>query len=125
VETFEEVIARSPDYDQALNYLGYMLADRGERLEYAHRLIERAVTISPDNAAYLDSYGWVLYRLGNYDQALVHLQKAVTLGDDSVIFDHLGDVYQAVGDAQQARTWWERALEMDPDNNQIKEKLSH
>jgi len=123
IATFEEIIARAPDHGQALNYLGYTLADRGERLEYAQKLIERAVTISPDNPAYLDSYGWVLYRLGSYDKALAPLKKAVALDKDPVIFDHLGDVYRAVGDLKQARNWWEKALEMDPDNRQIKEKL--
>ncbi len=123
VATFEELVAKDPDFDQALNYLGYMLADRGERLEYARKLIERAVSISPDNAAYLDSYGWVFYRLGDYTEALVHLKKAVTLDSDPIIFDHLGDVYQAVGDSENARAWWQKALEIDPDNEQIKEKL--
>jgi tetratricopeptide (TPR) repeat protein len=123
VTTFEEIIARDSDYAQALNYLGYMLADRGERLEYAHDLIEKAVTLAPDNAAYLDSYGWVFYRLGNYNQALVHLKKAVALDSDPVIFDHLGDVYRAVGDLKEARTWWQKALDMDPDNDQVREKL--
>lgn len=123
VATFEELVAKEPDFDQALNYLGYMLADRGERLEYARELIERAVSISPDNAAYLDSYGWVFYRLGDYKEALVHLKKAVTLDSDPVILDHLGDVYHAVGNTEQARTWWQKALEIDPDNEQIKEKL--
>jgi len=123
VSTFEEIVAKNPNYDQALNYLGYMLADRGERLEYAHELIERAVSISPKNAAYLDSYGWVFYRLGNYKEALVHLERAVTLDSDPVIFDHLGDVYQAAGNIEQARNWWQKALEMDPDNKHIKEKL--
>jgi tetratricopeptide (TPR) repeat protein len=123
VATFEEVIAANPDYDQALNYLGYMLADRGERLSYARDLLERAVALSPDNAAYLDSYGWVFYRLGDYEEALVYLKKAVNLDSDPVIFDHLGDVYKAVGNIDQARTWWQKALEMDPDNEEIKEKL--
>ncbi|MFQ6008273.1 MAG: tetratricopeptide repeat protein [Candidatus Zixiibacteriota bacterium] len=123
IATFEEIIARDSDYAQALNYLGYMLADRGIRLEYAHDLIVRAVALSPDNAAYLDSYGWVLYRLGKYDQALVHLKKAVTLDSDPVIFDHLGDVYRAIGDLKEARTWWQKALEMDPDNEQVRQKL--
>ena len=123
VATFEELVAKDPDFDQALNYLGYMLADLGERLEYARELIERAVSIAPDNAAYLDSYGWVFYRLGDYEEALVYLKKAVTLDSDPVIFDHLGDVYHAVGNTEQARTWWQKALEIDPDNEQIKEKL--
>ncbi|MEW5993630.1 MAG: tetratricopeptide repeat protein [Candidatus Zixiibacteriota bacterium] len=123
VTTFEEVIARDPDYHQALNYLGYMLADRGERLEYARDLIQRAIELSPGNAAYLDSYGWVSYRLGDYRQALKHLEKAVSLDSDPVIFDHLGDTYNALGKKQQARTWWEKALGLDPDNRQIKDKL--
>ena len=123
VAVFEVLIARAPDFDQALNYLGYMLADRGERLEYARELIEQAVSISPDNAAYLDSYGWVFYRLGNYQEALVNLKKAVKLDSDPVIFDHLGDVYQAMGDTEQAHSWWQKALDMEPDNEKIKEKL--
>ena len=123
VSTFEEIIARDSDYAQALNYLGYMLADRGLRLEYAHDLIERAVTLAPDNAAYLDSYGWVFYRLGKYNQALVHLKKAVALDSDPVIFDHLGDVYRAVGNLKEARAWWQKALEMDPDNDEVRQKL--
>lgn len=123
VATFEEIIAKSPDYAQALNYLGYMLADRGERLLYAKDLIERAVEISPDNVAYLDSYGWVLYRLGQFGKALIHLKRAVTLDSDPIIFDHLGDAFKAVGDLEKAAIWWQKALELAPDNEQIREKL--
>ncbi len=123
IATFEELVARYPDFDPALNYLGYMLADRGERLEYARQLLERAVSISPDNAAYLDSYGWVFYRLGKYKKALDYLKKAVTLDNDPVIFDHLGDVYQAVGNTEKARLWWRKALEIDPANDSLKAKL--
>ena len=125
VTTFEEIIARAPDNDRALNYLGYMLADRGERLEYAQELIEQAVALSPDNPAYLDSFGWVLYRLGDYETALEHLKRAVALDSDPIMFDHLGDVYQAVGELEQARNWWQKALEIEPDNKQIMEKLVH
>ena len=123
--TFEEIIARSPDFAPALNYLGYMLADRGERLDYAKQLIERAVKITPDNAAYLDSYGWVLYRLGDYRQALKQFQKAVSLDSDPTIFDHLGDTYKALGNLSDARAWWQKALDLSPDDTQIKEKLGN
>ncbi len=123
ITTLEEIIARSPDHDKALNYLGYMLADRGERLEYAQGLIERAVALSPDNAAYLDSYGWVFYRIGRFEEALAHLKQAVSLDSDPVIFDHLGDAFQATGDMESARLWWQKALEIDPDDEQIKQKL--
>ncbi|HKK21651.1 MAG TPA: tetratricopeptide repeat protein, partial [candidate division Zixibacteria bacterium] len=123
--TFEEIIARSPDYAPALNYLGYMLADRGERLDYARKLIEKAVEVKPDNPAYLDSYGWVLYRLGNFKDALKQLKKAVSLDSDPTIFDHLGDTYKALGNLSDARVWWQKALELSPDDPQLKEKLGN
>jgi tetratricopeptide (TPR) repeat protein len=122
--TFEELIAKSPDNATALNYLGYMLADKGQRLDYARDLIERAVKLSPDNAAYLDSFGWVYFRLGKYPDALIHLKKASGLTSDPVIFDHLGDVYSATGNKDEARRWWQKALELDPKNAGIQEKLA-
>ncbi|HWR82687.1 MAG TPA: tetratricopeptide repeat protein [Candidatus Deferrimicrobium sp.] len=124
VTIFEELIAQAPDFDQALNYLGYLLADRGERLVYARDLIARAVAIDPDNAAYLDSYGWVFFRLGELQQALTYLRKAATLDSDPVMFDHLGDACMAAGETEQARIWWNKALELDHDNERIKEKLA-
>ncbi len=122
--TFEELIAKSPDNAAALNYLGYMLADKGQRLEYARDLIERAVKLNPENAAYLDSFGWVCYRLGKYPSAIQHLKKASALTSDSVIFDHLGDAYLATGNKDEARRWWQKALELDPKNAGIQEKLA-
>jgi len=124
IATFEEIIAKDPNYDPALNYLGYMLTDQGNKLEYAKGLIEKAVEISPDNAAYLDSYGWVFYQLGQYDEALINLKKAVSLDNDPVIFDHLGDAFKAKGDTDEARIWWQKALEVDPDNTAIREKIN-
>lgn len=123
VMTFEEIIAHEPEHSPSLNYLGYMLADRGERLEYARKLIVHAVELVPDNAAYLDSYGWVQYRLGNFMEALTHLQRAVELDSDPIMFDHLGDTHHALGQMDEAREWWLKALEQQPDNEQIKEKL--
>lgn len=123
LETFEEILAVSPDHAQSLNYLGYMLADRGERLEYALNLISRAVELDPNSGAYLDSYGWVYYRLGNYDLALQYLEQAAQFVTDPVIFDHLGDTYDATGEHDDAREWWQKALELQPENNLIREKL--
>jgi tetratricopeptide (TPR) repeat protein len=120
---FEEIIAKDPKNAGALNYLGYMLADRGERLEYARALIERAIEISPETAAYQDSYGWVFYRLGDYEKAITHLRKAASLDNDPVILDHLGDALNATGNTDEARSLWQKALELQPDNNAIKEKL--
>jgi tetratricopeptide (TPR) repeat protein len=124
VKTLEEIIAKHPSHDQALNYLGYLLADRGERLDYAQQLIERALQISPENAAYVDSYGWVMYRKGDIEQAITHLKRAVAITEDPTIFDHLGDAYQAQGDTVEARRWWQKALDLNPDNSVIKGKMT-
>ena len=78
----------------------------------------------PENAAFLDSYGWVFYRQGKYKKAVEYLKKAVSLDSDPVIFDHLGDAYKAKGDTAQARTWWQKALELSPEDEAIKQKLN-
>ncbi len=123
IEVFKEIIAKVPNHDQAMNYLGYMFADKGENLKYAQELIENALSISPENVAYLDSYGWLFFRLGDFDQALYYLKKAVALDNDPVIFDHLGDAYKAKGNHNSANESWERALDLSPDDEKIKEKL--
>jgi len=123
ISTFEEILRHKPDHVESLNYLGYMLADRNIRLDYAHDLIKKAITQEPHNAAYLDSYGWVYYRLEKYDSALFYLSQAVQLDSDPVIYDHLGDVYQANGDTRKAREWWQKALDQQPTNETIKQKL--
>jgi len=123
-QTFEKLLQLDPGHGQALNYLGYMLADRGEKLDYAHDLIKKALELSPENAAFIDSYGWVMYRLGQFDSAASYLEKAVALENDPIIFDHLGDAYKALGKMEDARIWWQKALELQPTNDIIREKLN-
>jgi len=123
-QTFEKLLKLDPGHSQALNYLGYMLADRGEKLNYAHDLIKKALDLSPENAAYIDSYGWVMYRLGKIDSAVTYLEKAVAMQSDPIIFDHLGDAYKAMGKMEDARIWWQKALELEPTNDTIREKLN-
>ena len=80
--------------------------------------------ISPNNGAYIDSYAWVQYKLGNYELALSELKKASDLIDnDAIIFEHLGDVYNALGDKTEAERNYRRALEINPNSIQIEEKL--
>lgn len=123
-DTFEKLLKLDPGHSQSLNYLGYMLADRGERLDYAHDLIKKALELSPENAAFMDSYGWVMYRLGKYDSAVTYLEKAVEKQSDPIIFDHLGDAFKAIGKMEDARSWWQKALELEPTNDIIREKLN-
>ena len=120
---FEQVLAIEPENSQALNYLGYMLADRGLKLDYAYDLIKKANDLVPNNAAFLDSYGWVYFQMGKYQEAVQYLEQAVSLDSDPTIFDHLGDAYDAIGQKEAAHEWWRRALELQPDNESLKEKI--
>ncbi|MEO5936451.1 MAG: tetratricopeptide repeat protein [Terriglobales bacterium] len=111
-ERFRRVLANDPNNTMALNYLGYMLADRNVRLEEALVMIKKAVEIEPQNGAYLDSLGWAYYRLGKYDLAEENLRKAVSRSNnDATLHDHLGDVYLKTGKLRLAVAHWERALE--------------
>ncbi len=111
-ESFHKVLADDPKNAQALNYLGYMLADRGTRLEEALGYIRSAVALDPQNGAYLDSLGWVYYRMGNYDLAEENLRRASEkIGSDPTVQAHLGDLYQKTGRLKLATTHWQRALE--------------
>ncbi len=111
-EDFRKVIASDPKNAQALNYLGYMLADRNTRLEEALGYIRRAVALDPQNGAYLDSLGWVYYRMGNYDMSEENLRRASEkIGTDPTVQAHLGDLYQKTGRLKLATTHWQRAIE--------------
>jgi len=126
VEAFERLLKAKPDHHAGLNYLGYMWADRNENLERALVLIQKAVELDPSNGAYLDSLGWVYFRLGKLDLAKTNLEKAIELApEDSAVFDHLGDVYEKQGDLEKARALWKKALELKPDDGgaSVTEKL--
>jgi len=111
-ESFHKALVMDPKNAQALNYLGYMLADRGVRLDEALGYIRRAVALDPQNGAYLDSLGWVYYRLGNYDLAEENLRLASEkIGSDPTVQAHLGDLYQKTGRLKLATAHWQRALD--------------
>ena len=108
---FKKVLDVNPKNAQVLNYYGYMLADRGLRLEEAQDLIQRAVDLEPFNGAYLDSLGWVYYKENKLDEAEVMLRKAVEHEPhDPTIREHLGDVYAKQGHMDQAAVEWEKSL---------------
>jgi tetratricopeptide (TPR) repeat protein len=111
---FRETLKRDPLHAQALNYLGYMLAERGQRLYEAVVLVERALEIDPGNPSYLDSLGWAWFKRGNRDQARQHLTAAAErLPRNSVVQDHLGDLLLASGDPSGAVEAWRRSLSGD------------
>jgi tetratricopeptide (TPR) repeat protein len=108
---FRKVLAIDPNSAAALNYLGYMLADRNLRLNEAEQMIGRALELDPNNGAYLDSMGWVCFRLGKLDEAENYLRRAVALTQsDPTVHDHLGDVYLQQGKLREAIAQWEASL---------------
>lgn len=122
-QDLRHVLQLEPDNHQALNALGYTLADRTERAEEAYQLIERAYQISPDDPAILDSMGWALYRLGRLEEALQFLQQAAEALEDGEIFAHLGEVLWMAGEREAAQQVWQRAKEIDPDNRVLRRTL--
>lgn len=113
------ILAAEPDNVAALNALGYTLADRTERYEEALELIDRARVAEPDSAAIIDSYGWVLYRLGRFDEALVELRRAWSMMKDAEVGAHVAQVLWVLGRRAEAREYFERAQAIDPDNRSL------
>ena len=130
-------LALDPNQPSVLNYLGYSLIDRGERLQEGLKLVQRALQLSPLDAYIIDSLGWAYFRLGRYEEAVRELERAVyhldeatanPRPDDPVINDHLGDAYWMVGRRLEARYQWRHALENNPDPElakRIRWKLKH
>ena len=114
-----KVLVTEPENVAALNALGYTLADRTQRYQEALELIDRARVAEPDNPAIVDSYGWVLYRLGRNEEALVQLRRAWTLAKDPEIAAHVGEVLWVLGRKDEARRFFDEARKLDPDNRAL------
>jgi len=124
---FRYALMLQPDQPQVLNYLGYSLVEKNIKLDEALTMIETAAAARPDSGHIMDSLGWVLYRLGRYEEAVAPMESAVQLmATDPIINDHLGDVYWSVGRYTEARFQWTRALSFGPeekDADRIRRKL--
>lgn len=114
-----QILLKEPDNSDALNALGFTLADRTARYAEAHELIKRASALSPDNFYVLDSMGWVLYRLGRLEEAVPYLQKARAQRNDPEVAAHLGEVLWVLGRQNDAREVWNTALEAHPEDRKI------
>lgn len=128
-DDLETALGLNPDNPQILNYLGYSWVDRGINLERGLALIEDALLRSPHDGSITDSLGWALYKLGQYDRAVYHLERAVELRpQDSHILDHLGDAYWQTGRYTEAGYQWQRALDYartEHDREFFAKKLEH
>ena len=124
---FRKALELNPDQPLVLNYLGYSLVERGEKLDEALGMIQRAVAAEPDSGYIVDSLAWAMFTLGRYSEALDPMERASILEPvDPIVTDHLGDVYWAVGRKLEAEFQWHRALSFDPEEEQatrIRRKL--
>jgi tetratricopeptide (TPR) repeat protein len=112
---FRRALELNPTQPQVLNYLGYGLVDRGEKLDEALGMIKKAVAGDPDQGYIIDSLAWAYFRLGRYEEALEPMERASLLEPvDPIVTDHLGDVYWMVGRKLEARFQWRRALSFEP-----------
>ncbi|HXP10306.1 MAG TPA: tetratricopeptide repeat protein, partial [Acidobacteriaceae bacterium] len=110
-EQFRKILAIDSNNGMTLNYLGYMLGDRGIKLDDALSMVQKAVQLDPQNGAYLDSLGWVYFKMGQYALAEANLRKASErMGQDPAVHDHLGELYEKTGRLKLAAAQWEQSL---------------
>jgi tetratricopeptide (TPR) repeat protein len=113
------ILAIDPDNAHALNAWGYTLAERGLRLEEAHKLISRALELAPENPYILDSMGWVLHRMGRSEEGLVYLRRSLDALPDPEVYAHIGEVLRVLGRTEEARATIAKGLETSPDDRRL------
>ena len=117
------ILTLNPDNHVALNALGYTLTDRTNRHQEALKLIEKAVSLKPNDPFYLDSLGWVYYRLGDLDAAVRYLKQAVEIQADVEFIAHLGEVLWLQGKQAEAKQVWQQGVKQDSDNDLLNETM--
>ena len=123
---FRSLLASRPDDAQTLNYLGYMFADNNVHLAEARTLLEKAVALDPQNGAYLDSLGWLHYRLNDPEKARAYLLRAaLRMPSDPTVQEHLGDLQASLGRKAEAIVCWKKSLTLSPDEPEKIEKKIH
>ncbi len=120
IRSFESLLKDRPEDASLLNALGYSLADRNQKLPRAETLIRKALVASPDNPAFLDSLGWVLYRRGDIPGALPYLERAYRIFPDAEIASHWGELLWMSGKQSEARALWARSLARSPESKPLR-----
>ncbi len=122
--TYERAINIEPGNHLLLNNFSYSLAERSLQLDRALAMSKEAVRQQPTNQSYLDTYGWIYYQMGQYEEAERYIRKAIEFGSKSpVIHEHLGDVYYKMSKKEKAIEYWQKALQLDLTNAVLKEKI--
>jgi tetratricopeptide (TPR) repeat protein len=126
---FKNMIVQNENDAVGLNDYAYIISERNNsslnELDYALELAERAITIEPDNAAYLDTVGWIYYKMEIYDKAQEYLEKSLKINEDNpVILEHMGDIYLKLDASDQALLLYEKAHLKDINNKTIQDKIN-
>jgi len=123
-KAYEAALAHNSDNDVALNNYAYYLSEREENLEKAKEMANRALELNPANSAFLDTMGWIYFKLGDYEKAHEYIKASLETGDASAeVMEHMGDVYDKMGEPDRALYWWQKALEEDESRTHLKERL--
>lgn len=125
---YDTALKVNPKNALILNNYAYSLSEHGTDLDKALRMAKLAIELDPQNSAYLDTMGWVYYKLGDYNKAALFVKKALSVrtksdGSASTLEEHLGDIYEKLGDSKKALEQWEKALKGDPKNEGLKQKI--
>jgi tetratricopeptide (TPR) repeat protein len=122
---YERALALDPKSPLLMNNYGYSLAERGLQLDRALRMSLQAIEAEPNNDSYLDTVGWVYFRLGKYDEAMKYISKAIGVGGASAtVYEHMGDIHYKLGDKKKAEDFWKQSLEMNSANQSLKDKIA-
>jgi tetratricopeptide (TPR) repeat protein len=122
----ENALRIYPDEALLLNNYSYSLGVRGKQLTRALEMAERAIQMDSTNGAFLDTIGWIHFKLGNFEQAKAYILNALSHRENSAeVIEHLGDVYYKLGDLNKAREYWQQASEIEPENDSLKKKLDN
>ncbi|MEK6651253.1 MAG: tetratricopeptide repeat protein, partial [Bacteroidota bacterium] len=121
---YEEALTVDSANALVLNNYSYSLSERGVQLQRAKLMSEQSLMTEPNNASYLDTYGWIMYMLERYEEARDYIEKAVESGEASaVVLEHLGDVYYRLGLKEKAIEQWRKALSQSPKSDSLRMKV--
>jgi tetratricopeptide (TPR) repeat protein len=124
-ESYEASIKLDPNNATALNNFAYYLSVRKEKLNEAKLMSKKSLDIEPENPSFLDTYGWILYQVGEYEDAKIYILKAIDVGGASAeVYEHLGDVYEKLENDTQAQKWWKIAFDLDPERTYLQKRFS-
>ena len=124
IDSMRKVVDINPRHANALNYIGYTLAEKGINLDEAENYIKNALALEPESGHIIDSLGWVYYKKGEVEKAITELERAITyLPDDAIVNEHLGDAYLKKNHKKKALDAYEKAGRLAPESAPLKEKL--